>query len=72
MNNAWILHQDNALALEHSLYFSDLVPCDFHLFPKLKTVLKETYFRSIEDGKTEAADLLKGLKPEALQHCFEQ
>jgi len=58
--------------LEHPPYSPDLAPCDFHLFPKIKTVLKGTHFRSVEEVKTKAADLLKGLTSEELLHCFEQ
>lgn len=36
--------------LEHSLFSPDLVPCDFYLFPKIKTALKMTHFRSMKEA----------------------
>lgn len=48
----------------------DLAPSDFHLFPKLKTAFKGTRFQTIEEMKTKAADQLKGLTSDDLQHCF--
>jgi len=88
-NNAWILHQDNALAhnafsikqflankriliLEHPSFSPDQAPCDFYLFPKLKTALKGTRFQTIEEVKTRVAFQLKGLTSDDLQHCLEQ
>lgn len=56
--------------LEHSPYFLDLAPCDFYLFPKVKSALKGTHFKSVGQGKT--ADLLKKVTLEDLQHCFGQ
>ncbi|VVC39540.1 Hypothetical protein CINCED_3A020937 [Cinara cedri] len=58
--------------LEHPPYSPDLAPSDFYLFPKIKTALKRTHFRFVEEVKTKAADLLKGLTSKELQHCFEQ
>lgn len=57
--------------LEHPPYSPDLAPCDFYLLLKIKTALKGTHFRSVEEVKTKAADLLKDLTSEELQHCFE-
>lgn len=58
--------------LEHPPYSPDLAPCDFYLFPKLKTALKGTRFHTLEEVKTKTADQLKGLTSDDLQHCFEQ
>jgi hypothetical protein len=35
--------------MDHPPYSSDLVPCDFWLFPKLKDVLKRQTFSDIPD-----------------------
>ncbi|VVC27913.1 Hypothetical protein CINCED_3A014477 [Cinara cedri] len=69
-----IVRNDRRLSilLEYPPYSPDLVPCDFYLFPKIKTALKGTHFRSVEEVKTKAPDLLKGLTSEELQNCFEQ
>lgn len=58
--------------LEHPLYSPDLTPCDFYLFPLVKSTLKGTHFQSVEKVKAKMADLLKKVTPNDLQHCFEQ
>jgi hypothetical protein len=50
----------------------DLAPCDFYLFPKLKSALKETHFQSVDEVKSKLADLLNRVSADDLQHCFEQ
>ena len=41
LSDVWeFLAQNNIATLSHPLYSSDLAPCDFFLFPKLKTHLK--------------------------------
>jgi len=59
--NGWILHHDNApyvkqflankniTVLKHPPYSPDLAPCNLYLFPKIKSVLKETHFVSVEN-----------------------
>jgi transposase len=57
--NSWILHHDNTLSikkhkipeLEHPPYSPDLAPCDFFLFPKIKSALKGNHFTSIDAVK---------------------
>jgi hypothetical protein len=49
----------------------DFAPCDFYLFPKLKSVLKETRFQSVDEVKSKTADLLNRVSAHDLQHCFE-
>lgn len=58
--------------LRHAPYSPDLAPCDFYLFPKVKSALKGTRFESVEAVKEKAAELLKGLTEIDFQHCFEQ
>ena len=58
--------------LEHPPYSPDLAPCDFYLFPKLKSALKGTHFQSVEEVKTKTADILKKMTLNDFQHCFEQ
>ena len=45
------LANKNITVLEHPPYSPDLTPCDFYLFPKIKSVLKGTHFVSVEDVK---------------------
>ncbi|VVC43896.1 Transposase, type 1 [Cinara cedri] len=59
--------------LEHAPYSPDLAPCDFFLFPKIKSIksaLKGTRFESMEAVKQKTAELLKALTKEDFQHCF--
>jgi transposase len=53
-------------------YSSDLAPCDFFLFSKIKTDLKGQRFDDIETIKKNAVDQLKQLKVEDFQHCFKK
>ncbi|VVC33042.1 Transposase, type 1 [Cinara cedri] len=58
--------------LEHAPYSPDLAPCDFILFPKMKSALKGTRSESMEAVKQKTAELLKALTNEDFQHCFDQ
>ncbi|KAL4101082.1 hypothetical protein QTP88_021102 [Uroleucon formosanum] len=58
--------------LEHAPYSPDLAPCDFFLFPKIKSALKGTRFESMEAVKQKTAELLKALIKEDFQHSFDQ
>ena len=58
--------------LEHPPYSPDLAPCDFYLFPKIKSLLKGTHFTYVEEVKTKTADLLNTLTDKDLRHCFQQ
>ncbi|KAG5331335.1 MOS1T transposase, partial [Acromyrmex charruanus] len=58
--------------LEHAPYSPDLAPCDFFLFPKIKSALKGTRFESMEEVKRKSAELLNALTKEDFQHCFDQ
>ena len=88
MNGSRVLHQDvpahNALSvktfstkrkatvLEHPLYSPDLSPCDFFIFPKIKSVLKGSRFEYIDTVKAKAMELMKKLSEDDLQSCFQQ
>ena len=58
--------------LEHLLYSPDLVPCDFFLFPKIKSALKGTRFESVDAMKAKSTELMNKLSEDDLQHCFQQ
>ena len=51
-------------------YSPDLAPCDFFLFPKLKSVLKGRRFQRIDDIKANSSQTLKAISNEAIQDCF--
>jgi hypothetical protein len=45
------LGNKNISVLEHPSYSPDLSPCDFYIFPKIKSVLKGTQILSVENVK---------------------
>jgi transposase len=57
--------------LEHPPYSPDPAPCDFFLFPKVKSVLKGTRFASVTEVKKKTK-LLRQLTDDELQHGFDQ
>jgi len=65
------LANKNITALEHPPYSPDLTPCDFCLFPNIKSVLKGTHFVSVENVKTKTAEILNSLTEHDLRNCFE-
>jgi hypothetical protein len=83
-NGSWILFHDNALSvktflakhkfpvLEHPPYSPELAPCDFFLFPKIKSALKGDCFESIDAVKAKPMEVLKKLSEKGLHHCFQQ
>lgn len=57
--------------LDHPPYSPDLAPCDFYLFPKVKSALKGTRFESVEAVKEKAARVLKELTEEDFPALFQ-
>jgi hypothetical protein len=57
--------------LEHPPYLPDLAPCNFYLFPKIKSVLEGTHFLSADDAKVKTIEILNSLSENDLQNCFE-
>jgi hypothetical protein len=51
--------------MDHPPYSPDLAPCDFWLFPKLKTVLKGQTFADLSDIKRNVKTLLRDI-PETI------
>jgi len=58
--------------LEYPPYSPDLAQCEFFIFPKIKSSLKGTKFKSIDAVKTKAMKLINKLSEDNLQHCFQQ
>ncbi|KAL4089073.1 hypothetical protein QTP88_024146 [Uroleucon formosanum] len=50
------LAKNRTPVLQQPPYSPDLAPCDFWLFPKLKSALKGTHFESVEVVKTKATE----------------
>jgi histone-lysine N-methyltransferase SETMAR len=60
------------MKLDHPPYSSDLAPCDFWLFPKLKTALNSYRFSDITYIQGHATTILQRIPEEEFQKCFEQ
>lgn len=56
----------------HPSYSSDLAPCDFFLFPRLKSALKGQRFQDVEEIKANTATELKAITLEQFQRTFEK
>jgi hypothetical protein len=54
----------------HHPYSPDLAPCDFALFPKLKTQLKGR-FETVSDIQTESQAVLDSIKENDFPGAFE-
>ena len=61
----------NIATLEYHPYSLDLTPCDFFLFPKIKSVLKRTHFSDIDSIKMAATTELKKIPGNVFQECIE-
>jgi hypothetical protein len=51
-------------------YSPDLAPCDFWLFPKLKTGLQSRRFATADDIKENAEAGLRAIKKDDFKECF--
>jgi hypothetical protein len=66
------LAKKSKMKLDHPPYTPDLPPCDFWLFPKLKTALKGHRFSDIAYIEGHATTVLQSVPEEEFQKCFEQ
>ena len=66
------LAQNKITTLPHPPYSPDLAPCDFFLFPKLKTHLKGHHFGTVENVQAAATRALNNISSEDFLHCYEE
>jgi len=66
------LAKKNIPVLPHLPYSPDLAPCDFCLFPKLKSKLKGHHFGTMENIQRIVTDVLNTLTENDFQYCFDQ
>ena len=75
-HSAHVIHAflaKNSMSLvRQAPYFPDLVPCDFWLFPKLKTILKWRRFQSREDIMKKLTEELGSIPEEEFKRCSEK
>jgi len=72
LSDKTFLTKHKITVLEHPPCSPDLAPCDFILFPELKSALKGSRFESIGAVKAKATELMNKLSEDDLQHCFQQ
>ena len=65
------LAERNIATLKYTPPFSNLALCDFFLFPKIKSVLKETQFFDVDSIKMAVMTELKKITENAFQQCIE-
>jgi hypothetical protein len=53
-------------------YSPDMAPCDFWLFPRLKTPLRDSRFDSHKDTIQNTTAQLHTIPKQAYQHCFQR
>jgi hypothetical protein len=66
------LAKKSIMKLDYLPYSPHVAPCDFWLFPKLKTALKGHRFSDIADIQGHATTILQSIPEEEIQKCFEQ
>jgi len=64
----WEFLAQNITTLPHPPYSPDLAPCDFFLFPKLKTHLKGYHFGTVENVPA-AVTMALNISSEDFFHC---
>jgi len=58
-------------AIPQPPYSSDLAPCDFFLFPKLKLRMKGRTFDTIKEIQEESQQVLDTIPKNEFQGCFQ-
>ena len=66
------LAKKNIPVLPHPPYSPDLAPCDFYLFPELKSKLKGHHFGKMESTQKIVTDELNTLTENDFQYCYDQ
>ncbi|GFV16122.1 histone-lysine N-methyltransferase SETMAR [Trichonephila clavipes] len=67
-----VSQQNNVQILPHPPYIPDLIPCDFLLFPQLKTPLRGNSFASKKACVKAAGVVLKELSQIEILHVFKK
>jgi len=67
-----LLAKNSITKMDQSPYSPDLAPCDFWLFPELKSSLKGQRFADLSDIQRNVKTLLRGIPYNDFQDCFRQ
>jgi len=66
------LAKNSITKMDHPPYSSELAPCDFWLFLKLKNALKGQRFADLSNTQRNVKMLLRGIPENDFQDCFWQ
>jgi hypothetical protein len=62
----------NVAVVPHPPYSPDLAPCDFFLFPRMKSKLKGRRFQDVTDIQEQSLTDLHAIPKSQFQRCFQQ
>lgn len=65
------LTKNDIPTLPHPPYSPDLAPCDFHLFPQLKSYLKGNRYDGVEEVQSVTTRVLRDLSSGGFRGCFQ-
>ncbi len=60
----------NIETLEHPAYSRDLAPCDFYLFPTIKSELRGKRFNDVGELPTALRETVRKIQPKAYRDCY--
>jgi hypothetical protein len=66
------LAKNSIPVVPHAPYSPDLAPCNFFLFPRLKSILKGKRFQDIAEIQLNMTWQLKAIPKQAYQTCIEK
>jgi transposase len=71
LKNTQFLTNNNMVIVPHPPYSSDLAPCDFALFPKLKMKLKGRRFETVSDIQRKSQAVLDSIQDNDFHGTFQ-
>jgi hypothetical protein len=64
--------KNNMMVILHPPYSPDLAPCDFFLFPRMKSQMKEKRFADVSKVKKKTLEVLNNISTEEFHKCFQR
>jgi hypothetical protein len=71
LKTAQSVTNNNMVIIHHPSYSPDLAPCNFALFPKLKTKLKGRHFETVSDIQRELQAVIDSINENYFHSAFE-
>jgi hypothetical protein len=62
----------NMAVVPHLSYLPDLAPCDFFLFPRMKSKLKGRRLQDVTEIQEQSLKVLQAIPKSQFQRCFQQ